>query len=134
MSRGILGLEQGIMLRLCRFLRQTEKAAPPEEKQPASGAAEATRAPTWGHQWRDCLEHLLASDGYVVQQSSEEMATGSSVRMWGSDLAFQITGEASDEDALRQWRVWVEISGDDEMEPPAPASAQWHYYKFGVRA
>jgi hypothetical protein len=62
------------------------------------------------------------------------MATGAIVRIWGSDLAFQITGEASYEDARRQWRVWMEISGDDEMEPPAPASAQWHYYKFGARA
>jgi hypothetical protein len=53
--------------------------------------------------------------------------------MWGSGLAFQITGDASYEDALRQWRVWVEMSGDDEMKPPKPASAHWHYYKFGPR-
>jgi len=59
------------------------------------------------------------------------MAAGSIQRMWGSDLAFEITGEASYDDALRQWRVWIQISGDDEMEPPAPASK---YYKFGARA
>jgi hypothetical protein len=87
-----------------------------------------------GDQWRDCLERLLEKDGYLVQPCSEEMATGAIVRVWGSDLAFQITGEATYEDARRQWRVWKEISGDDEMEPPPPESAQWRYYKFGARA
>jgi hypothetical protein len=134
------------MSRLGSFLKRRPQVARLEEEKPAPARAveqtatpetpapEPSRVRTRGDQWRDCLERLLATDGYVVQPSSEEMVTGSSVRMWGSDLAFQITGEASYEDALRQWRVWIEVSGDDEMEPPAPASTQCRYYKFGARA
>lgn len=99
----------------------------------AAGTPEATFAvgPTRASQWKECIRRLLAADGHVIQGSSEEMLVGSSVRMWGSDLAFKVLGEASYEDALRQWRVWMEISGDDEMEPPAPGMK---YCKFGARA
>ncbi|HSY92350.1 MAG TPA: hypothetical protein VK812_13315 [Candidatus Binatus sp.] len=125
------------MSRLRGFLRRRAQVARLENKPAPAGAVERSSAPetprarTRSDQWRDCLERLLALDGYIVQPSSEEMAAGSIQRMWGSDLAFEITGEASYDDALRQWRVWIQISGDDEMEPPAPASK---YYKFGARA
>jgi hypothetical protein len=133
------------MLRLGSFLRRRRmRVARPEDKPAPASAVEQkatpetphapTPSPTRGDQWRDCLERLLEKDGYLVQPCSEQMATGAIVRVWGSERAFKITGEASYEDARRQWRVWMEICGDDEMEPPAPASAQWHYYKFGARA
>ena len=51
--------------------------------------------------------------------------------MWGTDQPFQILGEASYDDALRQWDVYNEISGE-ELDPPPPPSARWRYYKFGI--
>jgi hypothetical protein len=77
------------------------------------------------------MQRLLASEGYIVQGSSEQMRSGSSVRMWGSDDAFRILGAASYQDALRQWHVYEEIRGE-KMEPPPPPSTNWHYFKFGA--
>jgi hypothetical protein len=138
----------GIMSQLSNFLQshrrpQKERKKPlPQtlEPVPASGARgvsrtraseEATAGPSRLSRWMECIQRLLATDGYVIQPSSEEMETGSSVRIWGSDQAFEITGAATYEDALRQWRVYQKISGEEEMEAPPPASAHW--YKFGAK-
>jgi hypothetical protein len=84
--------------------------------------------------WREWLQRTLAADGYVVQGFSEEMSAGSIVRMWGSDDPFEIIGPASYNDALRQWRRFEEMIGDEEkMEPPRQPSAEWRYYKSRQR-
>jgi hypothetical protein len=83
--------------------------------------------------WRDWLQGTLATDGYVAQGFAEEMSTGSVVRMWGTDVPFEITGPASYNDALRQWRRFEKMIGEEEMEPPRQPSAEWHYYKSGQR-
>jgi hypothetical protein len=116
-----------------RPLPQTLKPVPASVARAARAPApseEATAGPSRVSKWMECIQRLLATDGYVIQPSSEEMETGSSVRIWGSDQVFEITGTASYEDALRQWRVYQGIS-DEEMEELPPASAR--YYKFGVR-
>ena len=126
------------MLRLANFLERRMKVARLEDKPVPASAGEQTalqrppRAPTRGDQWRDCLERLLEEDGYVIQASSEEMAQGASVRMWGTDQPFRVIEGADYADALRQLRVYQEVIGE-EMEPPAPPSAQWHYYRYGPR-
>jgi hypothetical protein len=81
--------------------------------------------------WRDWLQRTLATDGYVVQGFAEEMSTGSVVRMWGTDVPFEIMGPASYEQALRQWRRFEKMIGEEEMEPPRQPSAEWRYYKTG---
>jgi len=119
--------------------RRDDKPAPAS----ATEAAEATSAPPRpaeppettsvpiGVKWRKYIERILASEGYMVQGLSEEMPTGGRLRMWGTDQPFQIIGEATYEDALRQWEVYEEISGED-LEPPPPPSSSWHYYKLGI--
>jgi hypothetical protein len=104
----------------------------PAARAPARPSEDATAGASRVSKWMECIQRLLATDGYVIQPSSEEMETGSSVRIWGSDQVFEITGTASYEDAQRQWRVYQEISGEEEMEAPPPASAHW--YKFGARS
>jgi hypothetical protein len=123
------------------FFRRRTKARPDDKPAPARAAeaaqaisapgrvAEATSPPQMVSAWRKCIESLLASDGYVVLGSPQEMATGASTCMWGTDRPFQVSGEASYEDCLRQWRVYEEIRGE-EMEPPPRPSARWHYYKL----
>jgi hypothetical protein len=133
------------MLRLGSFLRHRHKSARQEDKPaPAVAAekpgpaaetvpaviAETTFAPSGVSKWREFITRLLAEDGYVIQASSEEMETGASVRMWGSDQPFRVIGGADYRHALRQWRIYRELSGE-EMEPPPPPKAHWHYYKFG---
>jgi hypothetical protein len=70
-------------------------------------AAEETRAVKWS----EFIDRMLATEGFVVSGSSEEMRTGSSASMWGTDQLFRITGAAHYEDARRQWRVWEQIAG-----------------------
>ena len=136
------------MSRLGNFLQshrrpQKERKKPlPQtlEPVPASGARgarapapseEAAVGPSRLSTWMECIQRLLATDGYVIQPSSEEMETGSRVRIWGSDQAFEIIGAAGYGDAVRQWAVFREISGGEEMEALPPASAYW--YKFGAK-
>ena len=139
------------MSRLGNFLQshrrpQKERKKPlpqtlePKPEPAASGARaapapapseEATTGASRVSKWTECIQRLLATDGFVVQPSSEEMETGSRVRIWGSDQAFEIIGAAGYGDAVRQWAVFREISGGEEMEALPPASAYW--YKFGVR-
>jgi hypothetical protein len=92
-----------------------------------------TSAPTRVTQWKEFIRRLLATDGYVVQGSSDDLPIGSSVRMFGSDQPFRITATANHEAALRQWQIYQEITGE-EMEPPAPASEHWHYFKVSPAA
>lgn len=141
------------MSRLSNFLqshrrpqKERKKLVPQRlepEPEPPSGARaarapapseEATAGPSRLSKWMECIQRLLAIDGYVIQPSSEEMETGSSVRIWGSDQVFEIIGAASYEDALRQWRVYQKISGEREIEAPPPAPAGAHWYKFGARS
>jgi hypothetical protein len=97
------------------------------------GSAEATVAPSRVTKWREWIERMLETDGYVVSGSSEEMARGSAARLWGTDQTFSIIGAASYKDALRQWREYEAICGE-KMDPvPAQPSPHWHYYKFGAR-
>ncbi len=114
------------MSRLGGFLRRI-KAAGRDDRTPVSPAEVVTRSRV--DQWREFLQRMLAAEGYLVQGSSEEISTGSGVRMWGTDQPFQIIGPASFEDALRQWRVY-QIICEEEMDPPPEPSADWHYYKF----
>jgi len=107
-----------------------------EKPAPASAAAETAvtaDAPTPSTKWEECIQRLLAEDGYIIQASPEEMVKGSIVRMWGSDQPFRVMGGADYADALRQWQVYQEIRGE-KMDPPPPPGANWHYYKFGARA
>jgi hypothetical protein len=125
------------MSRVRGFLRRMKasgRVAPgPREDGAMPANAEATIAPSRVTKWREFIDRVLATEGYVVSGSSEEMRTGSSASIWGTDQLFRISGAARYEDALRQWRVWEEISGE-KMEPPPRPSARWHYYKFGARA
>lgn len=113
--------------------RAENKSAAAPARVPAVETQAAPCVPTLAIKWKECIERLLLEDGFVVQGSSEEMVKGSSARMWGSERPFLIIGEAGYAEALRQWRIYQEISGE-QMEPPPPASARWHYYKFGIRA
>jgi hypothetical protein len=114
---------------------QRMKAPPRQDDKPAPASAteatETTSAPAGVLKWQKCVQRLLMSEGYVIQGSPEEMATGSSARMWAIDQPFRILGPATYEDALRQWRVYEAISGE-KLEPPPPPSATWHYFKFGA--
>lgn len=123
-------------MRFGRFLRCRTQARPEDKPAPASAAAETavtadTPAPRMT-KWGECIRRLLAENGYVIQASPEEMVKGSPARMFGSDQPFRIIGAAEYSDALRQWRIYQELSGEN-MDPPPPPGANWHYYKFGVR-
>ena len=123
------------MSRLRGFLRHGwgwMKAARGDDDRSPASAAEATPSRPRVDQWREWIQRTLAADGYLVQGSSEEMSTGSSVRMFGVDQAFQIVGPATYSEALRQFRVYQEIC-EEEMDPPAEPSPAWRYYKFGER-
>ena len=112
-------------------LKEIEAARPEDKPEPraAEEVPEVPAAPARWIKWRECIQWLLQADGYVVQGSSEELSKGSSVRMWGSDSGFRISGPASYEDALRQWKIYRERIGE-EMEPPPAPSSGWRYYKF----
>lgn len=117
-------------------LEESERNHAPENKPaaPVRNAAKAEATPSMPARlisWRECIERLLQADGYVVQGSSEELSKGSSMRMWGSDLGWRISGPASYQDALRQWKIYQETIGE-EMESPPPPSSSWHYYAFEV--
>ncbi len=117
-----------------RRMRASGRAAsgPHEHGSATPASAEATIAPSRVTKWREWIEHMLQTDGYVVSGSSEEMRRGSAARMWGTDQSFSIIGAASHKDALRQWREYEAICGETMNPPPAQPSAHWHYYKFGV--
>jgi hypothetical protein len=112
------------MSRLRGFLRRM-KALARREPGPLS-----TAKPTRLDEWRELIRCMLAADGYTVQGSSEKIAVGSRVSVWGTDQPFQNLGPASYEDALRQHRAYQEIC-NEQMDPPPRPSAEWRYYRFG---
>jgi hypothetical protein len=122
---------RGFLLRMKASGRAATSRAEHDNAAPAS--AEATIVPSRVTKWREWIEHMLQTDGYIVSGTSEELRRGSVARMWGTDQGFSIIGAASHKDALRQWREYEAICGEKMDPPPAQPSAHWHYYKFGAR-
>ena len=74
----------------------------------------------------ECIAYLMKRDGYMVMGSQIPRKIGERVPdRFSAGFILEISGLATEEDALRQFRLIEEFSGQELMPPPLPA----HFYK-----